>query len=55
MSQEERDQRLGLTGLTPQEREKRIEELERELAAKQQAAREKLQAARAQRVKPEDR
>lgn len=55
MSQEDRDERLGLTGLTPQERQRRIEELERELARKQQAAKEKLQAARARKKKPDSR
>lgn len=47
MSQENRDARLGLTGLTPPERQRRIAEMERELASKQQAAREKLAERRA--------
>lgn len=42
MSQEERDRRLGLTGLTPAEREQRIAELEDQLNRKQAAAEEAL-------------
>jgi hypothetical protein len=53
MSQESRDERLGLTGLTPEERRRRIEELERELARKQRAAKAKLQAARALKENPD--
>lgn len=51
MSQEERDARLGLTGLTPEQRQKRVEELERELAEKQRVARAKLEATRAARLR----
>jgi len=47
MSQENRDERLGLTGLTPEQRRNRIEEMHRDLAEKEQAAKAKLQAARA--------
>lgn len=49
MSQENRDERLGLTGLTPEQRRQRIDQLERELVQKEQAAKAKLQAARARR------
>jgi hypothetical protein len=55
MSQEDRDERLGLTGLNPEERARRIEELQRELTQKQRAARAKLEAARAQKEKPDGR
>jgi hypothetical protein len=51
VSQEERDARLGLTGLTPEQRQKRVEELERELAEKQRVARAKLEATRAARLR----
>jgi hypothetical protein len=54
MSQEDRDERLGLTGLTPQERQRRVEEMERELARKRQEAKAKLQAARARKAKPDN-
>ena len=50
MSQEERDARLGLTGLTPEQRQKRVEEMTRELARKQEVARAKLEARRAARA-----
>ena len=55
MSQQNRDDRLGLTGLSPQQRRQRIEKLERDLARKQQAAKAKLQAARARRQNPNTR
>ena len=54
MSQEERDARLGLTGLTPEQRQKRVEKLERELAEKQRVARAKLEATRAARLRNKD-
>jgi hypothetical protein len=47
MSQESRDERLGLTGLSPEQRRQRVEELERDLAQKSAAAKAKLEAARA--------
>jgi hypothetical protein len=53
MSQKDRDERLGLTGLTPEQRQQRIEELESELAQKQQAAKAKLQAERARKKNPD--
>ena len=55
MSQENRDARLGLTGLTPEQRRRRIQEMEREFARKQQAAEAKLQAARARKENPDNR
>lgn len=47
MSDKERDARLGLTGLTPEQREERIRQLERELARKQGEARTALERSRA--------
>ncbi|GGR62892.1 hypothetical protein GCM10010282_64980 [Streptomyces roseolus] len=47
MSQEERDARLGLTGLTGPEREARISRLREELDRKTAAARAALRARRA--------
>jgi hypothetical protein len=55
MSQKNRDERLGLSGLTPEQRRRRIEELGRELARKEQAAEAKLQAARARKQNPDNR
>jgi len=55
MSQEKRDERLGLTGLTPEQRRRRVEELERDLACEQQAAKAKLQATRARKQNPDTR
>ncbi|MEV6967434.1 hypothetical protein AB0M47_20250 [Hamadaea sp. NPDC051192] len=52
MSQEERDARLGLTGLTPEQRRQRIAELERELAERYAVAKAKLAARRAPRPEP---
>lgn len=49
MSQEERDLRLELTGLSSTERAKRIAELERFLEEKTAAARAKLEKQRAAR------
>lgn len=54
MSQENRDERLGLTGLTPEQRQQRLDELERELAQKYRVAEAKLQAARAARARREN-
>ncbi|MCP2323972.1 hypothetical protein HDA40_002479 [Hamadaea flava] len=51
MSQEERDARLGLTGLTPEQRRQRIAQLERELAERYAAAKADLAARRAARPK----
>lgn len=42
MSQEERDARLGLTGLSPEQREKRLRELEAQFALEREKAREAL-------------
>lgn len=53
MSQESRDERLGLTGLTPEQRDRRIEELNRELDQKFRAAEAELQDARARRGSPD--
>lgn len=49
MSQEERDRRLGLTGLSPAQRARRIEELQRRLAEEHAVAKAKLEAHRAAR------
>ncbi len=47
MSQEERDARLGLTGLTGAEREGRISQLREELDRKKAAAKAALRESRA--------
>jgi len=47
MSSETRDARLGLTGLTPEQREERLRLLARELARKQTQARVELEKTRA--------
>lgn len=49
MSQEERDRRLGLSGLSPTLRAQRIAELERDLNERFTRARAKLQEERAAR------
>ncbi|MGY0235850.1 hypothetical protein [Longispora urticae] len=50
MSQEERDARLGLTGLTPEQRRQRIEELERQIAESTAVARAALERVRSERA-----
>ncbi|MCX4985879.1 hypothetical protein [Streptomyces sp. NBC_00572] len=50
MSQEERDARLGLTGLTGAEREARVQELRRHIEREKAAARAALQAERTRRA-----
>ena len=55
MSQENRDERLGLTGLTPEQRRRRIEEMERELDRSEQIAEAKLRAAWAAMDNPDTR
>ncbi|MEV0841562.1 hypothetical protein AB0I55_18670 [Actinocatenispora sera] len=47
MSQEARDERLGLTGLSPERRRQRLDELERRLRLAQRDAQARLQARRA--------
>jgi hypothetical protein len=48
MSQEARDARLRLTGLTPKQRDERIRQLGSELALKQAEAQEKREKRRAE-------
>jgi len=52
MSQESRDERLGLTGLDPEQRRQRIAEMERGLAERRAEAKAKLEAERARRGTP---
>ncbi|NUO61266.1 MAG: hypothetical protein HOV78_31780 [Hamadaea sp.] len=54
MSQEDRDARLGLTGLTPEQRRQRIAEMEHDLAQKYAVAKATLDAGRASRRKLPD-
>ncbi len=51
MSKQTRDARLGLTGLTPKQREERIRQLEEEAARKRAAAQAALEKQRSQRKK----
>lgn len=46
MSQRTRDERLGLIGLTPQQREQRLQELQQQVAEERQRAKAALQARR---------
>jgi hypothetical protein len=55
MSQQSRDEHLGLTGLSPERWRHRIEELDRQLTRKPQAAKTKLQGAQRRKENPPSR